>query len=1556
MLRRLLVFAVLLLSAGLALAQVQYAQKSTQIRAGILLVDSYKLGLGVNQYDANGEPFVWYNLDHSNGIKPADWTFVNPHAATVMTQSIMNRWNGATASNSGLDAPPPNGVGGNVAQLGKILDKATAPYWEVALSTATDSQLADYDVLSLAVRGSLSLTPFEREKLRAYVDQGGVLWVDVDSTTQFDGINNIPLAIDKSGAAGGSILADLSHPILTTPNQLSLSSVAAMETDSSPGLRAVDPTNYGGATLIPILETLQPEFSQFQTVASDSSGTLIGVAQIGDGFLVVTARGVADALNKGLPNQSRSDDTNNQQFFALAPNLDAQSNAAAALIVNAINLGSSYHESYFGSRKKNASPVDLHAPLLRTFFAPLPLSPGNRNFVPPATYKGVFVVSANDRIYVYDASPTADLDGDGNPDDGIPDTDLSSGLDLLWISQTMPGPISPPTCLSVDNPTGTATKDQILVVDATGIVHSFNPFCFMNAPIPADLSNVAETYEVAPPGGSADFDFTEDGRGPFAPTVQNGIVYVSDTQSAVTGRVGRLWLLNPAAASTVNTGPNPWVVGGSTSTGIPESSGPATVGYIPVQDNSGGQDLVAYIPTRANPTSLGSPDQTCGITSLWLGVKGERPQDVQVVGSTLEVTTRANLSGLKVYLGAGSDPLGIKVSVFRSSTGLPLSASDLSSIFTGGVTQGPDGVLQLSLNGVWDPDYSLRIDYMIDWGSGSLTLTEQVRRGSLFFPDAARTRRVVGAVALASDGNFFATVSDQAKGGALYAFREEGRGLFRLLYRYELYDQHQISLSTAAPVDYRETFINEDPVTTLVPAFAGPLTNLTMEGAPAVHNGLVYATATATVGTFSLPVTVLMAFKADPEPVKIPVGNLSDTFVLVQPDIARSVNPTEPETFTIMQPTQFTYEQQGTGGYVKIDNLMASRTGTIQQALSSSQPVILRQSGIPDQLIEPDAVGGRWSPLVWYTMLEGTSTQSPTLVTGNTVFVGGNSKLPDILSGVAPASAADRGVMFAMDADVQPLPPDAFPNSLRPWMAQVPMLTIDPSNSAKIIPSPDIRWPQTAGINNFEDWKVRYFQTALRPGDTSYGVAAGEGSLFTWGGSTLYGFSRGDLMVADEGRLLRLDASGDPEWSSDTSFGSGSTALQTNTSTTRSLVRPVRAYRLGSDEMVVADPGSNRVVRMNLTGRELRSVTKFLVDPIFTPDGYISSESPTLNTPSDVATYSAYVTSAQNFLSNPNALEYWVYYLVADTGNKRLIQVVDRYVADPSTRQVLNPVEDVNNVQQLGVLTWHSPSNYSGKQFQYNSVARVFNPNTNRFTYAGGIGNGTPTPTGLGLDTPTTGTAREALSGNGGIVLFDGAQTVVIHDFTVPAIPVNAYYNETTKTFTSPAAAQRDKPIGNVTSVTMRYVNQAGENRLAVMFTDSSGVYEIYQPTVGQDLPWMARWELPREMYRSMRRDPTTNIPTTDNPRDLTAMFARRLDSGEVIVVNGYTGKTRGVAPFSGEVIVLNGDFDPALDNTQPGFDFGKQNFGFSSLSVRLQLSTLTGVRSITAPVFADLR
>src|SRR5579885_61613 len=116
MFRKVLALALFVIGSMLIPAQVQYAKKTTEIHAAVLLVDSWKMyGAGSYYGDANGEPFVWYNLDNSKSVKPADWSFVNPHGSTVMTTDISDRWQGIQAN-----------VGGNIAPVGSLLTKADA--------------------------------------------------------------------------------------------------------------------------------------------------------------------------------------------------------------------------------------------------------------------------------------------------------------------------------------------------------------------------------------------------------------------------------------------------------------------------------------------------------------------------------------------------------------------------------------------------------------------------------------------------------------------------------------------------------------------------------------------------------------------------------------------------------------------------------------------------------------------------------------------------------------------------------------------------------------------------------------------------------------------------------------------------------------------------------------------------------------------------------------------------------------------------------------------------------------------------------------------------------------------------------------------------------------------------------------------------------------------------------------------------------------------------------------------------------------------------------------
>jgi hypothetical protein len=138
------------------------------------------------------------------------------------------------------------------------------------------------------------------------------------------------------------------------------------------------------------------------------------------------------------------------------------------------------------------------------------------------------------------------------------------------------------------------------------------------------------------------------------------------------------------------------------------------------------------------------------------------------------------------------------------------------------------------------------------------------------------------------------------------------------------------------------------------------------------------------------------------------------------------------------------------------------------------------------------------------------------------------------------------------------------------------------------------------------------------------------------------------------------------------------------------------------------------------------------------------------------------------------------------------------------------------------------------------------------------------------------------------------------------------------------------------------------------MFTDADGIFEITQAVAAG--PWAVTWMLPKEAYRAMRH--TTSAPNTlfgSNPRDLRAYFARRLDSGEVLLVNGYTGTTRGGAAFNGEIIQVDGEADP-LGTAQFGYNVNKLNLGFQTFSIRFELPPIQGARGLIIPVFADRR
>jgi len=1546
MLRRSAVLAALSMIAAVAGAQPQnYAQRGTQVRAGVALIESSQVTPG---QPSNPTPFVWYNLDSNREAKPAGWNIYNPNAPGQATQAIVDRWAAVSTV-----------VGGTGPALYDRINKRQAAYWEVRVSQVTDVQLSQYDVLLVNAAGNVNLNSTERERLRQYVDRGGVLWIDVTAIgATFDAeytINSFPLPFTVVPGGAGAGTLDAFHPVMLYPYSFNISNLNYLNNGGVGSvLSQANPAGAAGA-LNP--GTIADWFKLKPVVLQGGFATMM-VGRLGDGFVVVTSRGAANYLNQ--IRTSGGYDPNNR-YDSLDPRngLDRGSDVLGKLAINMISLGSSSEQPGNGTRKSNSSPIDIGAPLLRRFGTnTIPgLDFGSRNSFPAAAFKGLAVVSTNNQILVYDSSPNSDLDGDGNPDDGVQDLSLGADLDLVWTSAVLAGPISSATCVEVAQPVGTPS-DQILVTLADGSVAAFNAFPTNPAGqiLPGPFG---PSYTVAPPTLVGGINTGEISHGPYAPTYHEGLAYVSTNPTgAVT--TGQVWVFDPASGTGLTTGGQRWLVGDPVAPSIQQISAPPTVGYIPIADNSSGLDKVVYVPTRPG-SGPGGPN--AGIYSLWAGARGESPISATVAGGTLTVTTRASQRGLWLVTGGGS--LGIKLTILKAN-GDPLTITEMNNQFTGAVVQSSPGILDFTLGAApWDPTYAVRLDYTIDWGRGPAA-SQAIVRGNLFLPDDALNRRtILGNIAMSGRGTIYvvhstATETTGGEGGALYGFREQGQGAFTCIIRYDAYRQHTVNLNQSLPQPVAATVSDNDPLQLMVPILNGTVDRVTFMTGPAVRGDYVYALGMVRKqGPFPvpfIPFTVLFAFNAEPEAPEIQVGDLNGGFTLVQPDMVRSRTKATPEVFSVANQGIFSYNRGS--GKIRFNNLMTPNRGQIANAFSLSQPIIIRSGGNPDQLVYPDAVGGsRWSPLAWYHIMHGLDQPTAPVVTGGTLFVGGSSALPELILSGNPLNPT--GVLFGINADISER--DSFNNidASRPWLRQA--VVLKDNGGGTIVSNPNIRWPQNQGITSMAVWTTRVLQTAMPGTDRAMSVAAGEGGLFATGGPAVggygnpgrvYGFSRADFVVADEGRLGRYDPAGNPIFSTDISNNSGTDVNVGGATSVKAIQRPIRAYPVGARDLAVVDPATNRVIRIDGSGRELRSIESFRIDPV-SGIALQANEPTTLNNPRDVAVYTEYVANPVG-VTNPQALEFWVHYVIADAGNRRIVDLIDRYYVGAG--RVVGDFIDVGGERQIGVLRWHSPAEYSGKRFEYNAITRIYDSNTNRHYYVAGIGSATPARVDVGLDTPAGIQPRESKDGNGGIVIFDPitpANNYVINEVSVPAVGPNVIIDPATGNYDPNPIAAHEKKLVNLTSVTARTVQSGGLPRWAIMFTDGNGVFEIVQNVANG--PWVVRWMMPNSAYRFLRNN--AGAPPTiwgNNPNGLRANYARRLDSGEVLIVNGFVGKRWDGADFSGEVVQVDGDINPAAGT--PGFDFNKPNLGFYFGSVRFELNLLTETRKLYQPVFADRR
>ncbi len=1608
--------AIGLLTLGAsACAQTQaYAPKTRTIRAAVLLLDADKPDTAT--YGQTAAPYAFQNLDQASTIKPGGWTFTNPFAPGSVTTENLDR----AAELGATDAAP----------LGAYVTKSYAAYWTMRLSQLSDIQMSSYDVLLIAPRQRLSLNPTEREKLRRFVDGGGVLWVDTSGpgeTPQKDIPNNLPFAV-QSAPASGNAYSDPQDPLLNGPRKVTGNDLTLL--NRSGGLGLIKP--YNGNPPTANERALVGEFSRYRGAAWVGNSPVVASARLGDGAIVVTARGAAEYLSQG----NAGANLGFRNAVNSANGLGATARAAARLAVNIVSLGSNYQQPAGGSHKQGSASADPGSPVLSRFTAEGVYGPGNAigQGVPvgsPVTYKGFLVASIHDvannnyRVVVFDAVPGRDLDGDGDPDDGIVnnagvvqdawrDTSIGRSLDVVWISQAFPSPISVPVCAETPEAGG---GDVVLVVDSTGRLNGFNlsPKSAQQRLIGG--ADHTPTLQVSPPDENKYATANLSGE-INPPTVYDGIAYVADSVPATSGigapggtplpngqtGVGRIWAVkldgnvgSNAYMQSVSTGAGNtgyWFVGGATvanGTSLPAFTASPTIGYIPIQDSAGGVDRVLYAPGYVNA----SPQPA--FVSLWLGAKGEKPFSVQVAGGSITFTTRAATRGqLPIYNPASTGPIELQLAPRVSITKANGDPVQVETVLNGSPTATDSGTLKYSLAATyqnltqaqWEAlNLNVRIDYAIDWGRDPKGLSGNIARSRIILPvdksSNDKAERILGPIALTPRGTLHLT-----EGAGLtqtyWAFREDlGYGSFRCVTKYSLNQQYTQTFGSLVGTNVPATIADEDGVQVFMkqmlqsivpPASLDVFTDLRFSGGVTVRNGIAYIGINALRGKTAsfpgVPVAVLAAFKAEPETPELRVGAALGTNPrITQTDYARTAQTPSGRTPTQSSLAWANLNVDKENGIIRVESLTVAQRDEITDSISLSQPIGYGAEARPLIYRNPDAEGDRWSPLLWFGLWNGGTVKGAPLVAGSEVFIAADSSLPNILKN---GTLGQSGVVWSIDADHPTTGTFAKAITARPWLIQALQITYtNASDPTTFQASPYYRMPQTRGVT-FEEWKVRLGQTALGKSTAAGGVAGGDGTVVAWGNQGIYGMGRADFLVADEGRLLRVDSSGNPVANvfgnrfSGVGNGGGAAEL-------RPLVRPVKAYPVGENDLLVVDAGSNRVILMDQDGTALRTLDGMILDAQYKPASYRANDPLTFNDPRDATTYEGYVyKGAQEVVSNQAPVEYWVRYIVADSGNGRIVEMADRYTVDPTTGRIGSPVVDAKGVAQVGVLTWQSPALEGVAKIgtYYNSISRVYvgTLGSGRYVYVAGVSKSRVTRSSAGLDNPNA-PSRPSGAGGGAIVVFDPlGGTRVFDRFGLPDLRNTKFLSRTGNYDSANSAsyatglaantpAQNDRPFSGLMAVTAQtVVDNAGNAAIRAMATDADAVYEFtisaavlgnanldptQNPSGGGSL--RPSWMLNEAAYSTLRL--ASRVSDT-NARYFRPMYARRLDSGEILVVNGYRGLAYDGTSFAGDVSLLDGRT----------FDYGTQNLGFTSSSLQFELPPLTGIRGIVSPVFADRR
>ncbi|MHB9037594.1 MAG: outer membrane protein assembly factor BamB family protein [Armatimonadota bacterium] len=1432
-----------------------YAGKRKQINCGIVVVDPGNQPLGAAS--AGGVGDLFYLLDNLTSMKPAGWTLENPFASVEF---------------------------GTTRKYGK----SDAEYWIVNLNSARD--LSRMHVLYFPASGQINLDDDCREKLRKFVDGGGVLWVDnsggSNNALRFGPMDDpgtffIPyFEFTGLGPSGQDYPISRHHPLITIPNWLTEQDIAMLGPSTNWGQVSVKP-GYDNNNLV------SGEPSRFEVLfpvvghAAASSLPSVASNAYGSGRIVASANFVGKGCYMNYP-------------YSL-PSLK--------FAYNVLALSSTWTNARKDPRHSGGSIDTVGGTKLAKIWQHGAV-PSSNTECAPVVYKNVVFYSSGNTLFALDLKPQEDLDHDGNPDDGLQDASdpANTGQDVIWTKEC-DNIISSPTVVTAQNP---MTPDQpgnsvdaVLVLSQSGTVYMLN--AFPNDPSTGRLLSATQSVM-----SKSIWSIQTQCPKAFPPLYINGWIYVA-------GGDGRIHALNPVLQSYGNGAIYTWTFPsnyGSITPNADLKAGP-NFGYVSAQNSGAVMGMLYWCTAQPQLNGQNSMETNDVVYGAPIYARNDRLKVKQVSsdgkyaecqialrGARIADTPQMNIRCKNYPLLTIANPPQMNSGLLR---GVPVIGSKPGFVLieyqSGGVVL-PGGGLGIPPDAIFSADYSL--DYsdenglIVSMPNVRLTLEPRAISSGGSTPPPKTTIRSTpalgpNAMLYVAAERTTSMIGKLQAGGSVYGLQLDGANQ-ATKWNYFLHAGVDQSMLMGASGSDIPTIPNAAGANMVIPGVVMdkigtgwmPLQNLQASSSPAYSGDKVFVTVTGGGGG------ALLCFKANPDFVIRITENAGfdqSGKPIRRPKSLYDVTNNRPLSVRIWQPNLLDTSGSGQGSSMGLlsdaipvpKDMIDYDKGTITfdrferlklkgglniatNTFSPSLPVWVLLDNIevpvdfstwgtlgtymtPPQLANDAVDLSGWNNLLWYYPLHSEVHSSPVVI-GDAVYF-----------------EADDGTLYAINAETgetqgRPVGNDKLiwkePNSTSGAMSEINASPAG-SNGVFLIPKAD----------------------------------------------GLYAYSNTTTLVADTNRLMELDGAGELSWAADSITWPVRVPPSLNqqpASTSGPVNKPSRVRYIGSGEMLVANSGANQVCRIDKSAQvgsmRVKSTmgdvyVRWLYDKFSDPKRLLRpGQSTHLVGPTDAVLW-----EEPEVDSVGGNVHQMVHCLIADSGNHRIVDLVYKFQINDNERVLVADSADIDSDSGFCMprLNWVTTTDTTNERYIFDCIQLVPNFNTTTHIIEG-------------FDVWAA--ISNYRTGSGGVASNEGLGGAIVSIcYRVRDGSAWNYASEKSGQIVSTCDRMQFPGIGLAPLASPRYFQVTDTLQGRYLYVcDNYGVYRALLGSASltaSEILWDNQY---REMDRNYEVEQTQNLKVP-----LQASCVHVLPNDNWLITNNYSGTNKsGTADFSGEVFEYN--------------------------------------------------